>query len=50
MRGHYNKAMSVWLTVSGIHGGMVHRATDDLGCAAVDKFAATHDLASKAAN
>ncbi|WP_309709035.1 DUF1501 domain-containing protein [Armatimonas sp.] len=43
-RDHHNKAMTVWLAGAGVHGGMVHGASDELGYAAVENITTVHDL------
>ena len=43
-RDHHNKAMTVWLAGAGIHGGMVHGTSDELGYAAVENVTTVHDL------
>jgi hypothetical protein len=43
-RDHHNKAMSMWLAGSGVRGGLVYGATDDLGYSAVENVVTVHDL------
>src|SRR5437016_717964 len=43
-RDHHNKTMTVWLAGAGVHGGIVHGASDDLGYAAVENITTVHDL------
>jgi uncharacterized protein (DUF1501 family) len=43
-RDHHNKAMSIWLAGGGVHGGVVHGSTDELGYAAVENVTTVHDL------
>ena len=43
-RDHHMKGFSMWLAGGGIHGGITHGATDDLGYNAVEDVVHVHDL------
>jgi hypothetical protein len=43
-RDHNNAGFTVWLAGGGVKGGLAYGATDDFGCAAVDRKVHIHDL------
>ncbi len=43
-RDHNNSGFTVWLAGGGVKPGLAYGATDDFGCAAVDKKIHVHDL------
>jgi hypothetical protein len=43
-RDHNNSGFTVWLSGGGVKGGLAYGATDEFGCAAVDKKVHVHDL------
>jgi hypothetical protein len=43
-RDHNNSGFTVWLAGGGVKGGLAYGATDEFGCAAVDKKVHVHDL------
>ncbi len=43
-RDHNNAGFTVWLAGGGAKGGMAYGATDEFGCAAVEKKVHVHDL------
>jgi len=43
-RDHNNSGFTVWLAGGGVKGGLAYGATDDFGCAAVEKKIHVHDL------
>ena len=43
-RDHHETAFTVWMAGGGIKGGVVYRATDEVGMRSVENITEVHDL------